>query len=146
MFAPDLQNPKIEEPIDQGRKRVDISLDNRSERGFFFDLTFRHNISCAVVFAECKNYSHDLSNPEYDQLSGRFRQRSGMVGFIFCRDVTNKPKMIDHCKDRFINKNELIIVVDDETLIELVNAKLTNTRDGVSEFLHSKFRPLLLNK
>jgi hypothetical protein len=62
IFYPWLTRPVKEQPIDQGRKRIDILYSNSSEEGFFSRLVHYHKILCPYVSVECKNYSEDPSN------------------------------------------------------------------------------------
>ena len=88
LFYPSLSNPKIEKEIHDGRKRIDITFDNYAEVGFFSELW--KNVNCRFVMVECKNYSRDISNPEIDQLSGRFSPKRGQFGIAACRHVDDK--------------------------------------------------------
>ena len=75
IFYPALRFPQKEEKLHEGRKRVDITFNNGAQEGFFDDLRRNYNIPCPFLFFECKNYSEDPANPEYDQLTGRFNSK-----------------------------------------------------------------------
>jgi hypothetical protein len=77
LFFPRLIYPRKEHEIHEGRKRIDIAMENTARSGPFADLTVIRNYPAAYVFFECKNYGREVGNPEIDQLSGRFsRERS----------------------------------------------------------------------
>jgi len=75
VFYPSLTHPTKEQPVDNGRKRIDIFFRNSAESGFFSRLVNMHKILCPYVSVECKNYKVDPANPELDQLMGRFSRK-----------------------------------------------------------------------
>ncbi|MER6220959.1 hypothetical protein ABT189_10235 [Streptomyces sp900105755] len=157
IFYPALTQPVIEYPLDDGRKRVDIVYTNRDRKGFFDWLT-RHGRPCSYVFVECKNYATELGNPEIDQICGRFTPSRGKVGILACRSFGDKKRFIQRCQDVARNRNEYVIVLDDDDLRLLVDevklslepregadGKILRDRPKPSEFrlLHERFRDLV---
>ncbi|MDH6108386.1 hypothetical protein P3T36_003970 [Kitasatospora sp. MAP12-15] len=120
LFYPALSQPVIEFPIDQGRKRVDITYTNMADSGFFGWLQ-RQRHQCSYVFVECKNYKADLGNPELDQITGRFSHLRGQVGLILCRSLQDKPLFIARCRDVALASRGFVLALDDEDLRALVN-------------------------
>lgn len=120
IFYPNLTNPVKEKPINDGRKRIDITFDNSANTGFFQNLHKIQQIVSRYIFVECKNYSEDPSNPELDQLSGRFSVNSSKAGILVCRSVANKPLMVQRCIDLWKQKNELIVVLSDEEIVGIL--------------------------
>ncbi|GGE22480.1 hypothetical protein GCM10011529_31330 [Polymorphobacter glacialis] len=118
LFYPDLTNPNPQERQHDGRKRVDITYTNMGMSGFFHWLSKHY--SCAKVFVECKNYGNEVSNPELDQLSGRFSPSRGQVGIIVCRQFHDKKLFLERCRDTAKDNRGYIIVLDDDDLKELV--------------------------
>ena len=53
---------------------------------------------------ESKNLSHELENPYYDQMIGRFSCERGYFGIITCRTIENKKKLLEQLIDIY-NKN-----------------------------------------
>jgi hypothetical protein len=100
--------------MNEGRKRIDIVWPNVSDRGFFAYL--RENFAARHIFAECKNYSKDISNPEVDQLLERFAPWSTQAGFLICRKVTNRKLLDQRCRDAFHAGRGLVIALDDDDL------------------------------
>ena len=76
IFAPSLTRPKKEQDIDEGRKRIDISFHNSATDGFFSKLVNHHKYVVPYVPIECKNYTDDIANPEFDQMLGRLSRAS----------------------------------------------------------------------
>jgi len=142
IFLWELKHPKKEERIHWWRKRIDISYQNSSIEWFFTDLS-RHSISCAKIFFECKNYSQDLWNPEYDQLLGRFNTRSSTIWFIVCRNISDKGKMIEHCKDYVFDQDKYIIVLDDNDIVDMLNYKKNWEENKINEFLWKKLSDII---
>jgi hypothetical protein len=137
-----LQNPHREKPINDGRGRIDITFDNDASEGFFSELRRRHDVPCDVVPFECKNYKSDLGNPEYDQLSGRLNDKRGMVGFLVCRRNFDLKDSLSHCKDRYTQKHEVILVLDDSDLRSLLGWRSRGELTALNEHLSSKYRAL----
>lgn len=72
LFYPALLHPTKEKEIHQGRKRIDIVMENGAYGGPLWRLHAVKKVPCAYVPIECKNYRTEVSNPELDQLAGRF--------------------------------------------------------------------------
>jgi len=125
IFYPSLICPKIEQEIHQGRKRIDITFDNAAQEGFFNDLHRVHRLPCQYIFIECKNYSSDPTNPELDQLAGRFGPNKGEFGFLLCRTIEDMDLFLRRCSDTYDDNRGLII--------PLVDSDLENILDGYKE-------------
>jgi hypothetical protein len=67
LFWPRLGLRKKEKEINEGRKRIDIVCRNTNQQSFFCDLRTVYEIRCPFILFECKNYSDDPGNPEFDQ-------------------------------------------------------------------------------
>ncbi|WP_326618827.1 hypothetical protein OG863_15910 [Streptomyces decoyicus] len=120
LFYPFLSMPELEEEIHEGRKRVDIAYTNNASDGFFRYLT-RHKIPSRYVYVECKNYVHDVTNPELDQLSSRFSPLRGQFGILACRSFADKQKFLSRCRDTALDYRGFVIALDDSDLVELVS-------------------------
>ena len=119
LFYPALSDPKKEDPIHEGRKRLDISYTNTASQGFFHWLV-GHAVPARYVVVECKNYGRDVENPELDQLSSRFSPLRGMVGILACRGFNNKDLFLKRCRDTALDHRGYVIALDDVDLSELV--------------------------
>ena len=102
-------NPSKEVKIHDGRKRVDIACLNTSQHGVLRDIIEVYRLTLTLVMFECKNYSNDISNPEIDQLSGRFSPTKAQCGFLVFRKVENNELMIKRCQDTYRDQRGLII-------------------------------------
>jgi hypothetical protein len=134
LFYPSLANPQIQHAIHEGRKRIDITYTNAATMGFFLWLATHY--SAAHVFVECKNYGRDVSNPELDQLAGRFSPSRGQFGLLICRSFENKPLFLRRCRDTAMDRRGFIIPLDDDDLGALTNAR--KNRDELAEFRYLK--------
>ena len=129
LLYPNLIKPKKELEINEGRKRIDICFTNVAESGFFTYVPDKVNIPCPLVFIECKNYSKDVTNPELDQLMGRFSTRRGRLGIPSCRSIDNESLFIARCIDTYKDDNGLIIPLTDKDIIKC----LKNGKDCTKE-------------
>jgi len=138
LFFPDLITPIKEREIDQGRKRIDFSYKNAAQDGFF-DTALRSNQMRAIeIPVECKNYTQDISNPELDQITGRFSHVRGFLGFLCCRSFDNKERFIERCRDAAINRSNFVIVLDDQDIIIMLKNVEQGIRSDNDRFLRHR--------
>lgn len=130
LFFPRLTYPRGEQKIHQGRKRIDIVMDNSAETGVFSELVNVRKLPCATPFIECKNYGTDIGNPELDQLAGRFDPRT-KFGMLCCRQFKNRELFVQRCRDTLKDDRGLILPLDDLTIIEMLDAVGTGRRIDV---------------
>ena len=140
-FYPNWTNPRKEEPLHDGRKRIDITYTNMASSGFFSWLSNHHPSGSIMV--ECKNYSGDPANPELDQLSGRFSPNRGKVGFLVCRAVQNRSLFEQRCKDTASDGRGFILVLDDDDLRLIVQSRKDGNAKVVDQMLHERFDRLV---
>lgn len=145
IFHPQLRNPQKEEPLYEGRKRVDIVFDNGAREGFFSNLIERHKVTAPYIFFECKNYSEDPRNPELDQLTGRFSDKRGVFGVLVCRVVENTDLMLKRCLDVAHANRGYVIVFDDSDIKELLALRSKNDVQGVDDHMGALFRKLVMS-
>jgi hypothetical protein len=144
VFAPSLTRPKKEQEIDEGRKRIDISFHNSATDGFFSKLSHQHKYTVPYIPIECKNYTDDIANPEFDQMLGRLNRRRGMFGIIVCRTIVNKQAVLKRCQDAVKNDPEkAIIVLDDADIEKLLEFQMKGDKKAISEHLEDKLRDVL---
>lgn len=127
LFYPSLCNPIKQHQIHDGRKRIDITYTNEAKNGFFYWLSMHY--PCPLIFIECKNYGKKASNPEIDQLAGRFSPSRGQVGLLICRTIENKALMYQRCIDTAHDRRGYMLALDDEDIISMINAYNQNTED-----------------
>ena len=143
LFVPELGDVRTEEPVHQGRKRVDLRFTNRGEGGFFAWMQKNYPPQ-PFVWAECKNYAGDIANDALDQLTGRFAaQGRGNIGLQLCRSFADKPAFIRRCRDAASDGRGWVIVLDDHDLVELVALRSQGGRGDVADRLRSRFGELV---
>jgi hypothetical protein len=120
LFFPHLLHPTKEQEIHDGRKRLDISMENGAKEGIFWRIHAVKKLPCAYVAFECKNYGKEVANPELDQIAGRFSTNRGKLGFLCCRKFEDRATFIKRCRDTLKDDRGLVLPVDDETLLRLL--------------------------
>ncbi len=141
LFYPYIMHPRIENEINDGRKRIDIVFNNVAEEGFFHLLPANYNIPCQLIMVECKNYSKDINNPELDQMAGRFSPNRGRFGIICCRSLDNQSEFVKRERDTVKDGRGWIITLTDDDVIQLLNDKKTGK--SVDEFMLTKFDEII---
>ncbi len=141
IFYPHLMYPKKEHEIHEGRKRIDFTFMNRAISGFFYDLV-RHEIPSIMIICECKNYSSDPANEPLDQLSGRFGVNRGKFGMLICRHIEDKELFAQRCRDTVLDGRGYIIGLDDEDIIKLLEARMSNPIE-IDRIMSEKLRDIL---
>lgn len=121
IFYPSLSNPKKETPIDEEKKRIDISFINTAETGFFKNI--KNEIVSNYIYVECKNYSDDVSNPEFDQLAARFNTSSCRVGLLVCRSINDYSSARKKISGHYRRQGNLILPITDKELIIMLEQK-----------------------
>jgi SAM-dependent methyltransferase len=144
LFDGDLKNLKVQEEINEGRRRIDFVMTNDAKDGFFSHLADKHKLKCPYILFECKNYSEELKNPEFAQLADRLQSKIGQVGFIICRSIEDKEKCLRAQQDRYPDK--LILVLDDDDIINLVDFHMEGDREGLHNYLDDKAKAVIFSK
>lgn len=142
IFYPDLINPALEQEIDDGRKRIDLTFLNSAEQGFFKDRKDDPFTVAREVIVECKNYTDDIANPEIDQLSGRFDPRRGRFGIILCRTIVDEALAMRRCRDVFQAQRGVIIVLGDNDIVRLLGESEITRDIATQNLLRAKFREI----
>jgi len=136
LFSPEeLRDLRTEEDIFSGRKRLDILASNKSRVGFFYSLKADEHLNCPTIVIECKNYSHEVGNPEFDQLGSRLGRRLGMVGILAYRDAKNHKAVVARCRDFFDNEGKIIIPLSDRDFVGLLKLKTEFKESEIEDFL-----------
>ena len=143
VFYPSLRNGIKEREINEGRKRVDIVFNNGDKVGFFWALSVHHKVHCPYIIIECKNYSEDAKNPEFDQLAGRLQQDRGRFGMLVVRDTKDKTTLLKRAKD-FLADRKFIIVLDDSDLKALLRFRKAKDFKAINDHLQGKLDELLM--
>lgn len=135
LFFPNLLHPVKEREIHQGRKRIDIVLENGARMGIFDRLHSVRNLPCPFIVFECKNYGREVANPELDQISGRFSDLRGKFGILCCRNFQDRPLFIERCRDTIKDGRGLVIPMDDNTIKRVLQCVIENNRDQIDTLL-----------
>ena len=141
IFYPSLINPKKQDRIHQGRKRVDITYTNEAKEGFFYWASMHY--PCSLMFVECKNYGKEMGNPEIDQLTGRFSPSRGQVGLLICRSIENRNLMTQRCVDTAKDQRGFILTLDDQDIIAMINEYHENPTNQSFPLLRQQWSRLI---
>ena len=143
IFYPDLMYPKAQHRIHDDRKRIDITYTNISQSGFFYWLAL--NYPASHIYVECKNYSADLKNPEYDQLAGRFSMSRGKFGLLVCRENVNTKLALLRSIDTARDDRGYIIVIEDNDFQDLIDIRQSmDYNKRMFRYLKNKFDKLIM--
>lgn len=134
LFPSELREVRLEQEVFGRIKRLDILAFNKSRSGFFFSLKEDHDLLCPTIVIECKNYGHDIGNPEVDQLAGRLGPQLGMVGILAFRKASNLEAVFVRCRQPF-SSGKLIIPLSDADFAELLRLKADSNEDEIENFL-----------
>jgi hypothetical protein len=146
LFSSVLLNPEKEEKINEGRKRIDISYYNADMDMFFYKLREVHKIFCPYIFFECKNYSQNIENPEFDQIAGRLSRKQTMFGILVCRNISNWQKTNRTQQDFYFNDDKLILILSDKEIISLIEFRKRNEIDSINKLFETQVRNIVLKK
>lgn len=139
LFYPDLIKPIKEREIHEGRKRIDIKFTNAATDGFFFRMLQSPQARAINIPFECKNYSKDVNNPEFDQLTGRFGHQRGFFGIILCRSIENRPRVIMASKDAANDGRGYMLIFQDGDLVEMLRLIEAGRRNAIGALLNGRF-------
>ncbi|NQU06187.1 MAG: hypothetical protein HQ568_08860 [Calditrichaeota bacterium] len=142
IFFPNLTRPEKQPDIHEGRKRLDIIMDNSSKSGIFYEISAHGRLPCPRIVIELKNYSEDISNPELDQLSGRFSRERGMLGLSISRNIDNIEYIHKKCHDTLADGRGLILPLDDNDIKEMLN-NISNNNRNLNDLKLRKLRDLI---
>jgi len=139
LFYPELIYPVKEKEIHVGRKRIDIKFTNAAEEGFFLRMAQAHQTRALSIPFECKNYSSDINNPEFDQLSSRFGHQRGFFGIILCRSIDDRQRVISACRDAANDGRGYILVFGDADIVTMLEHVEAGERRQIDRFLQTRF-------
>lgn len=149
LFGEYLRNPQSQRRIERQKKIIDITFDNPViGDNFFRELSVRRNIFCPTIIFECKNYSTDLKNPEFDQMLGRFGDHLGDFGIIICRKIKDKEAALLRCQNIYNKKRKFVMLLDDMDILELIRLRgleNENQYNQTSNFLNKKLDEIIVD-
>jgi hypothetical protein len=139
LFYPQLITPVREQEIHQGRKRIDIKFTTSAQPGFFLARLQSAQTRANNVMVECKNYTREVANPEYDQMTGRFGHQRGFFGILLCRSLENRQRAIAASRDAANDGRGYMLVFEDADLIEMLELIEAGRRNHIDRFLQARF-------
>jgi hypothetical protein len=142
LFYPSLSHPTRQFRMHEGRKIVDLKFVNDPRDGFFYWLSMHYPAS--HVWVECKNYTDDVSNPEFDQLAGRFSPSKGQFGLLICRSLADSTAAEKRSQDAARDQRGFIIVLTDDDLSALVDHYVATQGDSKYPLLRTRFNQLIM--
>ena len=128
LFDQALANMRLEQDLHSDLKRVDIMFDNVATDGFFRWLSLHWAASEFPV--ECKNYTREVSNPEFDQLAMRFAPDRGRIGILVCRSIENRDRAEARAHAIAGDQHGWVLLIDDEDLAVMVNEYEAHVHSG----------------
>lgn len=140
LFFPNLINPQKEAEINEGRKRIDILYTNAMENGVFYRMANNKEFNANLIPVECKNYSKDPKNPEFDQLLGRFSRERGKLGIMLYRTSKDKKAIIARCRDAVLAGSGCILPIDDDLLRALLEEVSNGRRVAIEKHIDDLYR------
>jgi SAM-dependent methyltransferase len=138
LFPDELDDMQIERDVFSGIKRLDIVATNKSRRGFFYRLDANHHVTCPTIVIECKNYSFELGNPEFDQLGGRLGDLIGKAGILAYRSSSKLDTVLKRCRYFFYNQRNVIIPLSDDDFKLLLRFKSDSRDSEIERFLERR--------
>jgi hypothetical protein len=135
VFFPSLMHPRKEHEIHQGRKRIDIVMENGALTGIFHNIPVIRRLPCSYIPFECKNYTTEIANPELDQLAGRFSVNRGKRGFLCCRQFEDRGLFLERCRDTLRDDRGLVLPLDDQTVLRFLSMIEDGRREGIEAAL-----------
>ncbi len=142
LFYPNLAMPVREDVIHDGRKRIDVTYTNTLQSGLFQRFPQAVLRPAPTVIVECKNYTNDPTNPEFDQLAGRFGPR-GWLGFLLCRTLDDRARGVARCRDAVHDGRGYMIPMDDGDIIAMLRHVESGNRQFVNGHIEQIFGELL---
>lgn len=139
LFYPQLICPTKEQILHQGRKRIDIKYTNSGTPGFFLRMLQAPQTRAINVMIECKNYSNDVQNPEFDQLSSRFGHQRGFFGIMLCRQILNRARVVAACRDAANDGRGYMLVLEDNDMTLMLDHVASGRRSQIDDFLQGRY-------
>lgn len=139
LFYPQLICPVKEREIHEGRKRIDIKYTTSGENGFFLRMLQAPQTRSISVMIECKNYTKDVANPEFDQLTSRFGHQRGFFGMMLCRQIGDRERVVSACRDAANDGRGYMLVLQDADLVQMLQFVATARRSQINTFLQERY-------
>jgi hypothetical protein len=143
LFFPDLIYPKKESEINQGRKRIDITYTNGKVSGFFYRIAIDQDIKANIVHVECKNYTSDIANAEFDQLIGRFDNNRGRFGLLLFRQASDMQRVTERARDAARSGQGIVLPLDDAFVATALGKIACGARSEIDAIIDRLYRSII---
>lgn len=143
LFFPNLIYPKKEAEINEGRKRIDVVYTNGKYDGFFYRISLDQNVKANVVHIECKNYTDDIANPEFDQLIARFDHNRGKLGILMYRQSEKPAQVLARCKDAAKSGQGIVLPMDDTFIIDCLKHVMGKERSVIDRKIDDMYKKII---
>lgn len=140
IFFPNLIYPQKEVDINDGRKRIDITYTNGKESGLFYRMSLDQSVTANIVHVECKNYTDDIANAEFDQLTGRFNTSRGRFGILLYRSADKPKAVIQRAQDALKAGLGLVLPLDDAWILDALSLIENRQRPLIDARLDAAYR------
>lgn len=143
LLWPKLTFPIGQRPIHEGMKKVDVEFAIYARTGFWWNMRSDSKVAARVLPVECKNYTDDVKNPEFDQLLARFSIHRGRLGVLVFRDVSNEGSLQARQRAAVIDGQGYVLTIGEQELVELLSKSRVERDIVVEAFFDRKFRDLI---
>jgi hypothetical protein len=145
LLYPNMIYPVAEQKLHDGRKRVDIMYTNAAKSGFFERALKSAQLRAHVVPFECKNYTKDPKNPELDQISGRFGDARGWLGFMCYRGSSDDALVLKRCADTALDGRGYVVPISDQDVLLMLEMVARFRRSDIDPWLSARFAAIATN-
>lgn len=91
------------------------------------------------VMIECKNYTKDVANPEFDQLTSRFGHQRGFFGMMLCRHIEDRARVVAACRDAANDGRGYMLVLDDTDLVRMLEFVENLQQSRINSLLQNRY-------
>lgn len=143
IYFPNLIYPRKEGKINGGRKRIDILYTNGKVDGLFYRIAQDQSIKATLIPVECKNYTEDIANPEFDQLLGRFDHTRGKFGMLFYRSAEDENSVLERCRDAAKSGLGIVLPINDSFVHSALASISDRRRDKLDRQINDLFQSVI---
>lgn len=143
LFFPNLIYPKKEAPINEGRKRIDITYTNGKDGGIFFRLSLDAAVCANVIHTEMKNYTDEIANPEFDQMLARYSRERGKLGLLLYRSADDEARVLQRARDAARQGLGIVLPLNDEFVLGALALVAGGNRQTVDARLDGIWRQVV---
>lgn len=139
IFRGSLRNMELKVDMFKGLRVIDTVYSNAG--GFFSRVATTFGIPCPYILLEAKNYTFDIENPEFDQITSRLIDDVGKFGLLVCRKADDKDAVKRHC-EAILQDGKTVIVLTDEEILNLLELSFQFDTDEIDDIMDRKIRSI----